>query len=64
MPFEIKILFDDGTTITESVFNDSNGQRFKFVYNKKPIKIYFDPGNNILLKEIYVEESANGIIDD
>lgn len=64
MPFNIKILFDDGSSVEEIVFNEMNNQNFQFIYNKKPIKIYFDPENNILLKEMYVEELENILIDD
>lgn len=64
MPFKIKILFEDGTSVEEIVFNEMNNQNFQFIYNKKPIKIYFDPENNILLKEMYVEELENILIDD
>lgn len=64
MPFQIKILFDDGSSVEEIVFNAMNNQNFQFIYNKKPIKIYFDPENNILLKEMYVEEVKNILIDD
>ena len=64
MPFKIKILFEDGTSVEEIVFNQMNNQNFQFIYNKKPIKIYFDPENNILLKEMYVEELENILIDD
>ncbi|MGQ9798340.1 MAG: M1 family metallopeptidase [Ignavibacterium sp.] len=64
MPFNIKILFDDGSLAEEIVFNEMNNQNFQFIYNKKPVKIYFDPENNILLKEMYVEELENILIDD
>ncbi|WP_337873226.1 M1 family metallopeptidase [Ignavibacterium sp.] len=64
MPFMIKVLFDDGSSVNENVFNEMNNQNFQFTYNKKPIKIYFDPDNEVLLKEIYVEEMENVIIDD
>lgn len=64
MPFLLKILFDDGSSVIENVFNEMNNQNLQFTYNKKPIKIYFDPDNEILLKEIYVEEMENVIIDD
>lgn len=64
MPFQIKILFDDGTTVEEILFNEMNNQNFQFIYNKKPVKIYFDPENNILLKEMYVEELETILFDD
>lgn len=64
MPFNIKILFDDGSSVEEIVFNEMNNQNFQFIYNKKPIKIYFDPENDILLKEMYVEELESILIDD
>ncbi|MEP0860384.1 MAG: M1 family metallopeptidase [Ignavibacterium sp.] len=64
MPFEVEILFEDGTSIKESVFNEMNNQNFQFIYQKKPIKIYFDPEENILLKEMFVEELENVIIDE
>lgn len=64
MPFEVQILFDDGTSVKEIVFNEMNNQNFQFIYQKKPIKIYFDPEDKILLKKIYVEELESVIIDD
>lgn len=64
MPFQIKILFDDGTTVEEILFNEMNNQNFQFIYNKKPVKIYFDSENNILLKEMYVEELETILFDD
>lgn len=64
MPFEVQILFDDGTSIKEVVFNEMNNQNFQFIYQKKPIKIYFDPEEKILLKEMFVEELENVIIDE
>lgn len=64
MPFQIEILFDDGTSVEEIIFNEMNNQNFQFIYNKKPIKIYFDPEDKILLKEMYVEELENILIDD
>uniref|UniRef100_A0A832G6T6 Aminopeptidase N n=1 Tax=Ignavibacterium album TaxID=591197 RepID=A0A832G6T6_9BACT len=64
MPFQIKILFDDGSSVDEIVFNEMNNQNFQFIYYKKPIKIYFDPDNNILLKEMFVEELEDILIDD
>ncbi len=64
MPFEIKILFEDGSSLEESVFVEMNNQNFQFIYEKKPLKIYFDPENRILLKEIFVEELENVLIDN
>lgn len=64
MPFEVKILFEDGSSTTEIVFNEMNNQNFQFIYLKKPIKIYFDPDEKILLKEMYVEELEKVIIDE
>lgn len=64
MPFEIQILFEDGTLVKEVVFNTMNNQNFQFIYEKKPLKIYFDPDDKVLLKELYVEELENVIIDD
>ncbi|MCX8104595.1 MAG: M1 family metallopeptidase [Ignavibacterium album] len=64
MPFEVKILFEDGSSITENVFNEMNNQNYQFIYSKKPIKIYFDPDEKISLKEMYIEELENVIIDD
>lgn len=64
MPFEVQILFDDGTSVKEVVFNEMNNQNFQFIYQKKPIKIYFDPEEKILLKEMFVEELENVIIDE
>ncbi len=64
MPFEIKILFEDGSSLEESVFVEMNNQNFQFIYEKKPLKIYFDPEDRILLKEIFVEEIENLLIDN
>ncbi|GMU95560.1 M1 family metallopeptidase [Ignavibacterium album] len=56
MPFEIQILFEDGSSANETIFNDRDNQNFRLVYSKKPIKIYFDPHDKILLKKMYVKE--------
>ncbi|AFH50439.1 Aminopeptidase N [Ignavibacterium album JCM 16511] len=64
MPFEVQILFEDGSSVKETVLNEMNNQNFQFIYQKKPIKIYFDPEDKILLKEMYVEELENVIIDE
>lgn len=52
MPVEIKVLFEDGTDVTERVTNDTNDQTFNFNYGKSILKIVFDPSEKILLKKV------------
>jgi len=51
MPLELKILFQDGSDTLIRVFNSFNGQIFSFGFNKQPAKLFFDPNNEIVLKE-------------
>lgn len=50
MPIELKIVFSDNSDTLVRVFNSFNLQHFIFEFNKQPISLTFDPGNNILLK--------------
>ncbi|MGE5458134.1 MAG: M1 family aminopeptidase, partial [Methanococcaceae archaeon] len=50
MPLELKVTFTNGTDTTMKVFNNVNNQLFTFAFNKKPNAFYFDPNENIVLK--------------
>lgn len=50
MPLELNVKFTDGTDTLLSVFNSVNNETFNFVFTKKPIKLFFDPNNEIVLK--------------
>ena len=51
MLLELKIQFEDGSDSTFRVMNDANYQQYSFLFNKKPIRFYFDPNNQIVLKQ-------------
>lgn len=53
MPLEFKILFEDGTSQLESVFNDIAGQSYEININGKPVKgIVFDPEMHVPIKKL------------
>lgn len=51
MPIELKINFQDESDTLIRVFNSFNGQIFAFEFTQKPIKLTFDPNNEIVLKQ-------------
>jgi aminopeptidase N len=50
MPLQIRVRFADGTDTIAKVWNDVNNQLFEFMFTKQPTNVYFDPQNNIVLK--------------
>lgn len=52
MPVELKVVFQNGKDSTLYVNNDYNLQIYSFEFNEEPKKIFFDPDNKIILKEI------------
>jgi aminopeptidase N len=51
MILNFKVIFADLTDTTFRVMNDGNGQIFIWTFNKRPIQFYFDPTNEIVLKQ-------------
>lgn len=51
MPLEIRIRFADATDTVVTVMNVTNSQLFEFFFNKQVTNVYFDPDNEIVLKE-------------
>jgi aminopeptidase N len=51
MPLEILVNFKNGGDTLIRVTNDENDQVFVFQFDKEPVALTFDPGNNILLKQ-------------
>jgi aminopeptidase N len=51
MMLELRVLFENGTDTIFRVMNDVNYQQYSFLFDKKPIRLYFDPNNQIVLKE-------------
>lgn len=51
MPIEIEIKFADNTSVVEKVFSSENGEIFNFYYEKEPVEVFFDPDNEIVLKQ-------------
>ena len=56
MPVQVKVIFNDSTSILLRVFNKRNHQLFDFQFEKQPIFIVFDPFRNILLKEATIKK--------
>lgn len=52
MPADLKIIFQNGKDTTITVNNDYNLQMFSFEFTQEPKKIFFDPENKIILKEV------------
>jgi aminopeptidase N len=50
MMLELRVVFEDGTDSIFRVMNNDNYQQYSFLFNKKPIMLYFDPNNQIVLK--------------
>jgi hypothetical protein len=51
MILNFRVIFADLTDTTFRVMNDANNQIFTWTFNKKPIQFYFDPNNEIVLKQ-------------
>lgn len=52
MPVDIKVVFKNGKDTTMTVNNDYNLQMYSFELKEEPVKIFFDPENKIVLKEV------------
>lgn len=50
MPFELKVIFSNGTDTLLSLMNNSNDQLFEFEFNTPVTTIQFDPNKRIILK--------------
>jgi aminopeptidase N len=51
MMLNFSVVFADLTDTTFRVMNDANNQIFTWAFNKKPIRFYFDPNDEIVLKQ-------------
>ena len=51
MVLNFRVVFADSTDTTFRVMNDFNHQDFTWTFNKRPIQFYFDPNDEIVLKE-------------
>jgi aminopeptidase N len=51
MVLNFQVIFADLTDTTFRVMNDANDQIFTWTFNKRPIHFYFDPNNEIVLKQ-------------
>jgi aminopeptidase N len=51
MPIEVKINFGAGQDTLIRVMNDVNNQQFEWDFDQEPSAIFFDPNNDIVLKE-------------
>jgi len=51
MPLPLKIHFTDNSDTTIRVMNNVNNQLFSFWFSKQPQSFYFDPDNEIVLKQ-------------
>lgn len=51
MMLELKVHFEDGSDTIFRVMNDANYQQYSFIFDKKPLRFYFDPNSQIVLKQ-------------
>ncbi|MCX6283039.1 MAG: M1 family aminopeptidase [Bacteroidetes bacterium] len=51
MPLKLKIHFTDNSDTLINVMNYYNGQAYQWVFGKQPQSFYFDPDNEIVLKQ-------------
>ena len=52
MPIELKIVFADGSNEIVKANNTYNLQMFTFEFDKEPVRVSFDPNDQIVLKEV------------
>lgn len=52
MPVKLKVVFKNGTDTLLKVNNDYNLQMYSFEFKDEPKKVFFDPDNEIVLKEV------------
>ena len=58
MPVVLKVKFSDSTETTMNIMNEANNQEFTWTFNKQPSRFWFDPGNEILLKQATTTEGV------
>ncbi len=51
MPLKLKVHFTDNSDTVVKVMNFYNNQLFKLFFNRQPQSFYFDPANEIVLKQ-------------
>jgi aminopeptidase N len=51
MILNFRVIFADLTDTTFRVMNNVNNQTFTWTFNKQPVQFYFDPNNEIVLKQ-------------
>lgn len=64
MPVELKYTFFDNSDTTLRVMNDVNNQAFNFTFAKQVTGFQFDPGNQIVLKEVQSNVTKVNDIED
>ena len=52
MPVEFKVIFKNGSDTLIKADNEYNVQKFSYEFTDEPVRVSFDPDNNIILKEI------------
>lgn len=57
MPVVLKITFSDGSDTLIRIMNEVNNQSFEFRFNRQPEELFFDPDNDIVLKEVSTTSS-------
>jgi aminopeptidase N len=51
MPIEVRVYFGPGVDTIVRVMNDENNQLFEWTFDQQPLAIFFDPHNDIVLKQ-------------
>ncbi|MEI8204225.1 MAG: M1 family aminopeptidase [Bacteroidota bacterium] len=64
MPVEFRIVFHDQTDTVVKVMNDVQNQFFWFDFAKQADSVFFDPNNQIVLKEFTIAQSIQQIEND
>lgn len=59
MPIELRIHFEDGTTLKEKVFNDKPSQSFNFEFENTVTDVEFDPSNWIFKQVLFKRQITN-----
>lgn len=64
MPVEIRVYFGPGNDTIIRVMNSVNNEHFEWTFDQQPIAVFFDPHNDIVLKQATLtvgdEESRSG----
>ncbi len=58
MLLEVKIHFEDNTSVVETIMNNIDNEVFSWTFDHKPDQVFFDPDNEIVLKTATLKRIA------